>query len=105
MGKFWLERWSLESEQKLNSQILKLSGNEPGSRFNIFGSGLREKNRSESENMSPAALVGVNWITELAEPEVFGWGRILNNTGSRSWIFSPTPPMEVQLDRLLHHTK
>ena len=55
--------------------------------------------------MSPAALVGVSWITELAEPEVFGWGSILNNTGRQSRIFSLTPPMEVQLDRLLHHTK
>jgi len=55
--------------------------------------------------MSPAALVGISWIAELAESEVFGWCLTLNNTGSRSQIFSPTPPVEVQLDRLLHHTK
>ena len=53
--------------------------------------------------MSPAALVlGVSWFAEL---EVFGWCRILTNTWSRSRIFSMTPPVEVQLDRLLHHTK
>jgi len=55
--------------------------------------------------MSPAAQVGVSWVAESAESEVFGWCRILKNTGSRSRIFSPTPPVEVQLDRLLHHTK
>jgi len=64
--KHWLDRWSLESEQKLDSRIGKFSGNESGTRFNIFGSGLREMNRSESENMSPAALVGVSWIAEWA---------------------------------------
>jgi len=36
MGKFWLDRWSLESEQKLDSRIWKLSGNKTGTRFIYF---------------------------------------------------------------------
>jgi len=63
-----------------------------------------QENRSESENMSPAALAGASWFAKSAESQVFGWCRILNsNTGSR--IFCSTLPVEVQLDRLLHHTK
>jgi len=40
------------------------------------------------------------------ESEVFGWNRsrIPDNTGSRSWIFCPTPTPDVQLDHFLHHT-
>jgi len=34
------------------------------------------------------------------EPDVFGWSRTPNNTGSR--IVCPTP--DVQLDHYLHHT-
>ena len=38
------------------------------------------------------------------ESEIFGWSRILNNTGSRSRIFCPTPTPEVELDHISHHT-
>ena len=40
--------------------------------------------------------------TRVSKSEVFGWSRILNNTGSRSRIFCPTS--EIQLDHFLHYT-
>jgi len=97
----WIDgHWSLNRSQILEFENFPEIKPEPD--LYIFGSGLRKKNRLESENMSPAPLVGVSWF---AESEVFGWCQIFNNTGNRSWIFSPTLPVEVQLNHLLHHTK
>jgi len=38
-------------------------------------------NRSDSENMSPAALVGVSWIAGLAESDVLGGVGFLTTLG------------------------
>jgi len=39
------------------------------------------------------------------ESEVYGWGRISNNTGGRSRLFfCPTPISDVQFHHFLHHT-
>jgi len=51
-------------------------------------------------------LVGIEMKQGCGVGAVIGTvkSRILNNTGSPSRIFCPTPTPDVQLDHFLHHT-
>jgi len=60
---------------------------------------------ARSSQRKPLVLLQRNYslhVAKVAESDVFGWGRIPNNNGSRSRIFCLTP--DVQLDDILYHT-